>query len=86
MTRVEAEIKEYLEGENLRKQLRNEEINPRQFKAVKHLQKHGFIQTHEYMERFKCARDTAVRDLNELVERGIVETQGAGPQLRYVLK
>ncbi len=86
MTRVEAEVKEYLEGEHLRKQLRNEEINPRQFKAVKYLQKNNQIQTHEYMERFKCSRDTAVRDLNELVKKGIVEIQGAGPQLRYVLK
>jgi Fic family protein len=86
MTRVEIEVREYLEGEHLRKQLRNEEINPRQFKAVKYLQKHDQIQTHEYMKRFKCSRDTAVRDLNELVERGIVAVQGAGPQLRYVLK
>ena len=38
------------------------------------------------MEHCKCARDTAVRDLNELVERGIAEIQGAGPQIRYVLK
>lgn len=86
MTRIEAEVREYLEGEHLRKQLRDEEINPRQFKAVKYIQKNGSIQTHEYMEHLKCARDTAVRDLNELVERGILETQGAGPQLRYILK
>jgi len=86
MTRVETEVKEYLEGQHLRKQLRNEEINPRQFKAVKYLQKHDQIQTHEHMKRFKCSRDTAVRDLNELVERDIVQIQGSGPQLRYVLK
>jgi Fic family protein len=83
---VEAEVKEYLEGERLRKQLRNKEINQRQFKAVKYLQKHNQIQTHEYMERFKCSRDTAVRDLNELVQHRIVEIQGSGPQVRYVLK
>ncbi|MBI3291927.1 MAG: DeoR family transcriptional regulator [Elusimicrobia bacterium] len=86
MTRVEADVREYLAGEHLRKQLRNEEINQRQFKAVKYLQKHHQIQTHEYMERFKCARDTAVRDLNELLERGLIEIQGSGPQVRYVLK
>ncbi len=86
MKRIEKEIKEYLEGERLRKQLRNEEINSRQFKAVKYLQKHNQIQTHEYMKRFKCSRDTAVRDLAELSERGIVEIQGSGPQVRYVLK
>ncbi|MDP3981441.1 MAG: Fic family protein [Chlamydiota bacterium] len=86
MTRIEVEVREYLEGEHLRKQLRHEEINQRQFKAVKHIQKQGFIQTHEYIERFKCSRDTAVSYLNELVERGILVIQGAGPQVRYVLK
>ena len=86
MTSVEKEVKEYLENENLRQDLRKQEINHRQFQAVKYLQKHGSLQSHEYMERFKCSRDTAVRDLNELVERGIIQTQGAGPQLRYVLK
>ena len=74
------------EKEDLRKDLRKQEINPRQFQAVKYIQKQGSIQSHEYAERFKCSRDTAVRDLNELVERGVITTQGAGPQLRYVLK
>lgn len=86
MTRVEAEVKEYVLAENLRKDLRSQAINPRQFKAVKYLQKRGSVQSHEYAERLKCSRDTAVRDLNELVKRGIIEIQGSGPQLRYVLK
>ena len=86
MTRIESEIKEYLKGEDLRKGLKKHEINSRQFKAVKYLQEHEQIQTGEYMKRFKCSRDTAVRDLNELVERGIIQTKGAGPQLSYILK
>lgn len=86
MARVETDVKEYLLAENLRKDVRNQTINPRQFKAMKYVQKHGSIQSHEYGKRFKCSRDTAVRDLKELVERGLVEIQGAGPQLRYVLK
>ena len=85
MTRLEAEVKEYLSQERLRKDLKQENINSRQFKAVKYLQKHGQIQSHEYSERFDCSRDTAVRDLKELVDKGIIETQGSGPQLRYVL-
>lgn len=86
MTRVETEVKEYLLAENLRKDVRNQTVNPRQFKAVKYIQKHGSIQSHEYGKRFKCSRDTAVRDLNELVERNLVGIQGSGPQLRYVSK
>lgn len=86
MIHVEKEVREYLEKEDLRKELKKQEINRRQFQAVKFLQKNGSIQTHQYMERFKCSRDTAVRDLNELVGRGIIATQGAGPQLRYILK
>ena len=86
MTSVESEVKEYLQGENLRKDLRKQEINQRQFKAVKYLQKNGQIQSHEYAKKFKCSRETAVQDLKELIERGIVVFEGAGPQLRYVLK
>ena len=73
-------------SDNLRRDLRKQEINRPQFQAVKYLQKHEAIQSHEYIKRFKCSRDTAVRDLNELVERGIIQTQSAGPRLRYVLK
>ena len=86
MTRVEAEVREYLGQEDLRKDLKKQVINRRQFQAVKHLQKNAEIQSHEYAERFKCSRETAVQDLKELVERGILEIQGSGPQLRYVLK
>lgn len=86
MTRVEIEVKEYLRQEDLRKDLKKQEINRRQFQAVKYLQKYGQIQSHEYAKRFKCSRETAVQDLKELVERGILDTQGSGPQLRYVLK
>ena len=86
MKGVETEIKEYLQQEELRTHVKRQEINSRQFKAVKHLQKNGSLQSHEYAKRFKCSRDTAVRDLNELLERELIKTEGSGPQLRYVLK
>ena len=86
MAGVESEVKEYLNLEELKEGLKRRDINARQLRAVKYLQKRGQIQSHEYAERLKCSRDTAVRDLKELVDKGIVETQGFGPQLRYVLK
>ena len=86
MAQVESEVKEYLNLEELKEGLKRHNINARQLRAVKYLQKRGQIQSHEYAERLKCSRDTAVRDLKELVDKGIVETQGFGPQLRYVLK
>ncbi len=86
MTKVESEVKEYLETENLRKDLKKHEINHRQFQAVKYLQKNDSIQSHKYAKKFKCSRETAVQDLKELMERGIVEIERSGPQLRYVLK
>ena len=86
MTKVEAEVRKYLRQEDLRKDLKKQEINRRQFQAVKYLQKYGQIQSHEYAKRFRCSRETAVQDLKELVGRGILDIQGSGPQLRYVLK
>lgn len=86
MARVESEVKEYLTQEHLRRNLKRQEINARQFKAVITLQKRGSLQSHEYAQRLKCSRDTAVRDLRELVDKGLIEPQGSGPQRRYVLK
>lgn len=86
MDRVESEVKVYLAQEHLRRDLKQQEINARQFKAVVYLQKRGSLQSHEYAQRFRCSRDTAVRDLRELMDKGLIEPQGAGPQLRYVLK
>lgn len=86
MVQVESEVKEYLNLEEMRKGLKRHDINPRQFKAVIYLQRRGSLQSHEYAQAFKCSRDTAVRDLKELVDKGIIEPQGSGPQLRYVLK
>lgn len=86
MIKIESEVKEYLEKEDLRKNLKKQNVNQRQFQAVKYLQKHGYIQSHEYAKRFKCSRDTAVRDLKDLVNLGIVEIEGSGAHLRYILK
>lgn len=86
MAQVESGVKEYLVQERLRRDLKTQEINRRQFKAVRYLQKRGSIQSHEYAQAFSCSRDTAVRDLKELVDKGIIEPQGSGPQRRYVLK
>ena len=60
-------------------------LNGRQIKAMDFIKEHNRITTREYCSLFKVARDTANRDLNELLEKGIIRRKGSGPQTYYIL-
>jgi ATP-dependent DNA helicase RecG len=60
-------------------------LNERQKRAIDHLKEHSRITTKEYCKIFKVARDTANRDLNELLKKGLIERKGSGPRTYYVL-
>lgn len=56
-------------------------LNERQIQAVGFVKENGKITNSEYQSNYKVARNTATRDLTELVEKGILrssETKGAG--------
>lgn len=57
----------------------------RQTKALLHIRQNGSIGRKEYALMFGISRSSAYRDLDDLVERGILKTAGNGPQMRYVL-
>lgn len=60
-------------------------LDERQIKAIDFIQEHDRITTREYCSLFKVVRDTANRDLNELLEKGIIKRKGSGPQTYYIL-
>lgn len=60
-------------------------LNERQIKAVDFIKKDGKITTKDYCISLKVARDTANRDLNGLLEKGVIEKRGSGPRIYYVL-
>lgn len=60
-------------------------LNQRQIKAMDFIKEHNKITTREYCRLCKVARDTTNRDLNELLEKGIIRRKGSGPQTYYIL-
>jgi len=60
-------------------------LNERQIRAVEFLGEYKKISTKEYCKLFNIARDTANRDLNELLTKTIIERKGSGPQTYYIL-
>ncbi len=56
-------------------------LNDRQIQAMKFLKENGKITNSEYQTNYSVARNTATRDLTELVEKGLLkssESKGAG--------
>ena len=56
-------------------------LNDRQIQAIKYVKENGKITNSEYQTNYSVARNTATRDLTELVEKGLLkssESKGAG--------
>jgi ATP-dependent DNA helicase RecG len=60
-------------------------LNDRQLLCVKTLKVERQTTTMAYQNLVGCSRRTAARDLDELLNKGIVQRQGAGRSARYVL-
>jgi Fic family protein len=54
-------------------------FNKRQEKAVKYLLRNGTISVNEYQEVASCIRRTAQRDLEQLVEKGVIKVVAKNP-------
>jgi predicted HTH transcriptional regulator len=61
-------------------------LNDRQLLAVKYVKSHGRITNADYQQVTGSIRKTAVRDLNALIEKGIIERKGVMKSAHYVLK
>jgi predicted HTH transcriptional regulator len=61
------------------------QLNDRQAAMVRSLLDGESLTSRWCVEEFRITRDTAARDLGELVEHGIAEKVGAGRSTRYVL-
>jgi len=61
------------------------DLNERQKKAVKYIEKYRRITRAEYEKTHKVSERTANRELNDLLNRKIIEKKGRGPETYYVL-
>jgi len=60
-------------------------LNARQIKALEYIQKNGKITNREYRILCATSRDTAHRDLSELVQKGILKREGRGRVTHYLM-
>ncbi len=70
---------ELKKAESLRKGL-----NERQLDALVFFKEKGEILTSEYVKKYGVTDRTALRDLSELIERGLIRKEGANRNARYV--
>lgn len=60
-------------------------LNERQKKAVDYVKENGRITNREYVKINDISRETAKRDLSDLVDKGLLKTVGRGRSLHYVI-
>jgi len=60
-----------------------ESLNERQTKAWEHLREKETIATDVYMELCECSEATALRDLRDMVQKGLLRREGKGRGTRY---
>ncbi|MFA6082548.1 MAG: Fic family protein [Patescibacteria group bacterium] len=82
---ISQKIRAYLDGEKNRDKFVKQELNKRQFDAVRWLQHHKSVTALEYAEHFKVSKRTANYDLSELVGKKMVLQEGESRSSRFKL-
>ncbi|MCX8083179.1 MAG: putative DNA binding domain-containing protein [bacterium] len=62
-----------------------QELNERQKEIIKYIQKSGRINRSKAMEILKTSKDTAYRELNGLINKGLLKRKGIGKKVYYML-
>ena len=60
-------------------------LNERQRGVINYLKEQKKITNKEYCDLFKVVKDTVNRDLNDLLNKKLIEKKGSGPKVYYVL-
>lgn len=82
---VAQRIKSYLQAEIERGRFAKLELNERQYKAIRLLQRTLTITASEYADHFGVSKRTANYDLAELAEKGLVVLEGESRSSRFKL-
>jgi len=88
MSEIQQRGEKIIKQDSLLKQLKKKGLNTRQEKGVKYLIRNGKISVNEYANAVKCIRRTAQRDLEGMVDKGVVKTvakSATDPTKHYVL-
>ncbi len=89
LTRIKEKIKSLSTDLKLKKSLGGQPLalSERQIKIVEFVQENGFLQNKSFFELFPMiSEDTVLRELKDLVKKGIVKKEGTTKGVRYVLR
>ncbi len=89
LTRVKDRVKSLSRDLKLKKELGGKQValSERQLKLVEYIQKVGYLQNKSFFEILPMvSEDTVLRDLTDLMEKGLLEKHGKTKGARYVLK
>jgi len=89
LTRIKEKIKSLSTDLKLKKSLGGQQlaISERQIKIVEFIQENGFLQNKSFFELFPMiSEDTVLRELKDLIEKGIVKKEGTTKGVRYILR
>jgi Fic family protein len=89
LTRIKDKVKSLSTDLKLKKSLGGQPLSltERQIKIVEFVQENGFLQNKTFFELFPMiSEDTVLRELKDLIKKGIVKKEGTTKGVRYVLK
>jgi len=89
LTRIKEKVKALSTDLKIKKSLGGQQLalSERQIKIVEYIQENGFLQNKAFFELFPMiSEDTVLRELKDLIKKGIVEKEGSTKGVRYVLR
>ncbi len=89
LTRIKEKVKSLSTDLKIKKSLGGQQLalTERQIKIVEFIQENGFLQNKAFFELFPMvSEDTVLRELKDLLKKGIVKKEGTTKGARYVLR
>lgn len=89
LTRIKEKVKTLSTDLKIKRSLGGQQLtlSERQIKIVEYIQENGFIQNKAFFELFPMiSEDTVLRELTDLLKKGIVKKEGSTKGAKYVLK
>lgn len=89
LTRIKDKVKSLSTDLKIKRSLGGQQLalTERQIKIIEYIQEQGFLQNKAFFELFPMvSADTVLRELNDLVKKGIVKKEGSTKGARYVLR
>lgn len=89
LTRIKEKVKSLSTDLKIKKSLGGQQmaLSERQIKIIEFIQENGFLQNKSFFELFPMiSEDTVLRELKDLVKKGIVKKEGSTKGVKYVLR